>query len=62
MSPILYLANFAWNNAKYPSSKSLLEITNSISNNLQFYDTKLKQKVTSYGEARNSLANYSKRA
>lgn len=54
-TPEGYLQRFAWNEAKYPSRRSLKDIVASIMDTVQKLDDDLKMKVTEFSQLRSTL-------
>ncbi|CAG9327819.1 unnamed protein product [Blepharisma stoltei] len=60
-APIDYVANFQWNNSKYPPTKTLQELSGLIEERMRALDDDVKNKTVRYQEAKNSLGAITKK-
>jgi len=61
LAPEIYLANFKWNNSKYPPTKSLAELSSLIEERLRTMDEDVKNKAAKFQESRNVVSAFSKK-
>lgn len=60
-APIDYVANFLWNNSKYPPTKTLQELSGLIEERMRALDDDVKNKTVRYQEAKTSLSAITKK-